>query len=124
MRVCRRNASCAHSSTSMRAKARTALRNTAATADSRVGARSNSTETRNRAATPTPRCPVVPECDAVIVGTGPAGATAADVLTGAGWSVIMLEKGRNHLLDLEPPFAGLGHVSNDEIKFFNRNFLG
>jgi gluconate 2-dehydrogenase alpha chain len=66
----------------------------------------------------------VPECDAVIVGTGPAGATAADVLTGAGWSVIMLEKGRNHLLELEPPFAGLGHVSNDEIKFFNRNFLG
>ncbi len=41
----------------------------------------------------------------MIVGTGPAGATAADVLTGAGWSVIMLEKGRNHLLALDPPFA-------------------
>ena len=50
------------------------------------------------------------DCDAVIVGTGPAGATAADVLTSAGWSVIMLEKGRNHLLSLEAPFAGLGHV--------------
>jgi gluconate 2-dehydrogenase alpha chain len=60
----------------------------------------------------------------VIVGTGPAGATAADVLTGAGWSVIMLEKGRNHLLALDAPYAPLGHVSNDEIKFFNRNFLG
>jgi choline dehydrogenase-like flavoprotein len=66
----------------------------------------------------------VTDCDAVIVGTGPAGATAADVLTGAGWSVIMLEKGRNHLLDLDAPFGPLGHVSNDEIKFFRRHFLG
>ena len=32
---------------------------------------------------------------------GPAGATVADVLTAAGWSVIILEKGRNHLLDLD-----------------------
>jgi choline dehydrogenase-like flavoprotein len=64
------------------------------------------------------------DCDAVIVGTGPAGATAADVLTSAGWSVIMLEKGRNHLLSLEAPFAGLGHVSNDEIKSARRYFLG
>jgi choline dehydrogenase-like flavoprotein len=64
------------------------------------------------------------DCDAVIVGTGPAGATAADVLTSAGWSVIMLEKGRNHLLALEPPFEGLGHVSNDEIKSSRRHFLG
>jgi gluconate 2-dehydrogenase alpha chain len=66
----------------------------------------------------------VPDVDAVIVGTGPAGATAADVLTSAGWSVVMLEKGRNHLLELEAPFGPLGHVSNDEIKFFNRHFLG
>lgn len=64
------------------------------------------------------------DCDAVIVGTGPAGATAADVLTAAGWSVIMLEKGHNHLLDLEPPFAAAGKVSNDEIKFTRRHFLG
>ena len=48
------------------------------------------------------------DCDAVIVGSGPAGATAAEVLTGAGWSVIVLEKGRNHLLDLEPPFGPAG----------------
>jgi gluconate 2-dehydrogenase alpha chain len=60
----------------------------------------------------------------VIVGTGPAGATAADVLTSAGWTVTMLEKGRNHLLELAAPFGPLGHVSNDEIKFFNRHFLG
>ena len=56
------------------------------------------------------------DCDAVIVGTGPAGATVADVLTAAGWSVIMLEKGRNHLLELEPPYGPLGHFSNDELK--------
>ena len=37
--------------------------------------------------------------DAVIVGSGPGGATAADVLTAAGWSVVIVEKGRNHLLD-------------------------
>ncbi len=64
------------------------------------------------------------DCDAVVIGTGPAGATAADVLTSAGWSVVMLEKGRNHLLSLEAPFAPLGHVSNDEIKFSRRHFLG
>ncbi len=64
------------------------------------------------------------DCDAVIVGSGPAGATAADVLTAAGWSVIVLEKGRNHLLELDPPFAPAGAVSNDEIKFSRRHFLG
>ena len=74
---------------------------------------------RSAAAVPDAR-----DCDAVIIGTGPAGATAADVLTGAGWSVIMLEKGRNHLLALDAPFGPLGHVSNDEIKFFRRHFLG
>ena len=62
--------------------------------------------------------------DVVIVGTGPAGATAAEVLTGAGWSVLMLEKGRNHLLSLDPPFGPLGHISNDELKFMRRHFLG
>src|ERR1022692_3344710 len=64
------------------------------------------------------------DADAVIVGTGPAGATAAEVLTEAGWSVIMLEKGRNPLLSLDAPYAPLGHVSNDEIKFLRRHFLG
>jgi gluconate 2-dehydrogenase alpha chain len=66
----------------------------------------------------------VPDFDAVVVGSGPAGSTAADVLTSAGWSVLVLEKGRNHLLALEPPYAPLGHVSNDEIKFMRRHFLG
>ena len=48
------------------------------------------------------------DCDAVIIGSGPGGATAADILTTAGWSVIVLEKGRNHLLHLEPPYAPTG----------------
>ena len=43
------------------------------------------------------------DCDVVIVGSGPGGSTVADVLTAAGWSVIVLEKGRNHLVDLTPP---------------------
>src|SRR5262245_6174973 len=63
-------------------------------------------------------------CDAVIVGSGPGGATAAEILTAAGWDVIILEKGRNHLLQLEPPFGPMGHYSNDEVKFLQRHFLG
>ena len=62
--------------------------------------------------------------DVVVIGSGPGGATAADVLTEAGQSVCILEKGRNHLLALEAPFDGLGHLSNDEIKFGRRHFLG
>ena len=46
------------------------------------------------------------------------------MLTDAGRSVCVLEKGRNHLLALEAPFAALGHLSNDEIKFDRRHFLG
>jgi gluconate 2-dehydrogenase alpha chain len=64
------------------------------------------------------------DCDAVIVGSGPGGSTVADVLTAAGWSVIVLEKGRNHLISLEPPFEPSGDLSNDEIKFLRRHFLG
>jgi gluconate 2-dehydrogenase alpha chain len=64
------------------------------------------------------------DCDAVIVGTGPAGSAVAQVLTEAGWSVIMLEKGRNHLISLEPPYGPLGHLSNDELKLIQRHLLG
>jgi choline dehydrogenase-like flavoprotein len=64
------------------------------------------------------------DCDAVIVGSGPGGATVADVLTAAGWSVVILEKGRNHLLDLRPPHAPLRHFANDEIALTRRHLLG
>ena len=62
--------------------------------------------------------------DAVIVGSGPGGSTAADVLTAAGWSVVMLERGRNHLVDAEAPYDRKADYSNDEVKFLRRWFLG
>ncbi len=62
--------------------------------------------------------------DAVVVGSGPGGSTAADILAGAGWSVVVFEKGRNHLIDAEDPSRLLGDYSNDEIKFIDRHFLG
>jgi gluconate 2-dehydrogenase alpha chain len=62
--------------------------------------------------------------DAVIIGSGPGGSTVADVLTAAGWSVVIFEKGRNHLIDLDDPNRLLADYSNDEIKFVYRHFLG
>ena len=64
------------------------------------------------------------DADAVVVGSGPGGSTVADVLTASGWHVIVLEKGRNHLIDLEPPHRLRGDFSNDELKFLHRHFLG
>lgn len=64
------------------------------------------------------------DCDAIIVGSGPGGATVAEVLTAAGWSVILLEKGRNHLVDLRAPHAPLWHFANDEIAQRRRHLLG
>ncbi|HUC05376.1 MAG TPA: GMC family oxidoreductase [Acidimicrobiales bacterium] len=62
--------------------------------------------------------------DAIIVGSGPGGSTAAEVLTRAGWSVVIMEKGRNHLLDPNDLTKPSEDYSNDEIKFINRHFLG
>ncbi len=62
--------------------------------------------------------------DAIIIGSGPGGSTAADVLTRAGWSVVIFEKGRNHLIDLTDPTRLAIDFSNDEIKFMSRHFLG
>ena len=64
------------------------------------------------------------DCDAVIIGSGPGGATVADVLTAAGWSVVVLEKGRNHLIDLQPPHEPLRHFANDEVAATRRHLLG
>ena len=55
---------------------------------------------------------------------GPGGATAAEVLTRAGWSVVIMEKGRNHLLDPDDLTKPAADYSNDEIKFVSRYFLG
>src|SRR4051812_22346073 len=62
--------------------------------------------------------------DAIIIGSGPGGSTAADVLTAAGWSVCIFEKGRNHLIDTADPTRLLTAFSNDELKFNERHFLG
>src|SRR5580700_683318 len=62
--------------------------------------------------------------DAIIIGSGPGGSTAADVLTRAGWSVVIMEKGRNHLLDPADLTKPASDYSNDEIKFIARHFLG
>ncbi len=64
------------------------------------------------------------DCDAVIIGSGPGGATVAEVLTAAGWSVVMLEKGRNHLIDTTAPFAFRHRFANDEIGQMRRYLLG
>ncbi len=64
------------------------------------------------------------DCDAVIIGSGPGGATVAEVLTAAGWSVVMLEKGRNHLIDTEAPYDARYHFSNDEVGALRRHLLG
>jgi choline dehydrogenase-like flavoprotein len=62
--------------------------------------------------------------DAVVIGSGPGGAAAAYALTRAGRSVLIVERGRNHLLDLDHPERLLQHFSNDEVKFGTRHFLG
>ena len=62
--------------------------------------------------------------DAIIIGSGPGGSTAAEVLTRAGWSVVIMEKGRNHLLDPDDLTRPASDYSNDEIKFTDRHFLG
>lgn len=62
--------------------------------------------------------------DTIIVGSGPGGSTAAEILTAAGRSVLILERGKNHLIDLDDPTRLKQEFSNDELKFLNRHFLG
>jgi choline dehydrogenase-like flavoprotein len=60
----------------------------------------------------------------IVVGSGPGGATFAEAVTDAGWDCIVVEKGRNHLIDLHEPYEPKGDYSNDELKFVYRHFLG
>lgn len=62
--------------------------------------------------------------DAVVVGSGPGGAAAAEVLTRLGWTVVLVERGRNRLLDPDQPSGLATAFSNDELKFVHRHFLG
>ena len=62
--------------------------------------------------------------DAIVIGSGPGGATAAHVLTAAGWSVLIFERGRNHLIEIDDPGTLKQDYSNDELKFMGRHFLG
>ncbi len=62
--------------------------------------------------------------DAVVVGSGPGGASAAEVLTRAGWTVTIVERGSNYLVDPSDPTQRGRDFSNDEIKSVHRHFLG
>ena len=90
----------------------------------RLGRTSTTRATCSRAATATPRCRSRDARAPSSSGPGPGGATAAEVLTRAGWSVVIMEKGRNHLLDPDDLTKPAGDYSNDEIKFISRYFLG
>ena len=46
------------------------------------------------------------------------------MLTRAGWNVVIVEKGRNHLLDPDDLTRPAADYSNDELKFIYRHFLG
>ena len=61
--------------------------------------------------------------DAIIIGSGPAGSTAAEILTGPAL-VLIFERGRNHLIDLDNPAVLPQRFSNDELKYLTRHFLG
>jgi len=57
---------------------------------------------------------------AIVIGSGPGGATAAMTLARAGYDVTILEKGANHFGDLTSP-TPTSAFSNDELKKL-RNF--
>src|SRR5258708_79774 len=60
----------------------------------------------------------------IIVGSGPGGSTVADELTRAGRSVVIFERGHNHLIDPARPDDLIQVFSNDELKYIVRHFLG
>jgi choline dehydrogenase-like flavoprotein len=60
----------------------------------------------------------------IIIGSGPGGSTVADELTRAGHSVVVFERGHNHLIDPANPGDLIQVFSNDELKYMIRHFLG
>ena len=53
--------------------------------------------------------------EAIVVGSGPGGATAAMALAQAGWEVVVLERGVNYFTNLDAPVPGTLY-GNDELK--------
>src|SRR5258708_24071894 len=60
----------------------------------------------------------------IIVGSGRGGSTVADELTRAGRSVVIFERGHNHLIAPARPDDLIQVFSNDELKYIVRHFLG
>jgi choline dehydrogenase-like flavoprotein len=64
----------------------------------------------------------VPASKAIIVGSGAGGSTVAWVLAGAGWDVVIFEKGSNYFTNIEGTGPLGTTFSNDELKALYRYF--
>ena len=62
--------------------------------------------------------------DVCIIGSGAGGASVAHVLTAAGKDVLVLEAGDNAFPGLDRPQLPFPLHSNDELKYFSRNYIG
>ena len=63
----------------------------------------------------------MPDCDVIVIGSGPAGASAAQALVETGATVIMLDGGRDMQAGLQPPdknFADVRRTDSDQHRWF------